>query len=47
MKANYLKIAVGVGAPFKANYPHIAVSVGGPFERRVLTYDLLCSTLYE
>ena len=46
-KADYLEIAVAVGAPLKAKYLRIAVSVGGPFESRVLTYDLLCSTLYE
>ena len=28
-------------------YLYITVSVGGLFESRVLTYDLLCSTLYE
>ena len=33
--------------PLKAKYLHIIVSVEGPIERRVLTYDLLCSTLYE
>jgi len=47
LKANYLQIAVAVGAPLKAKYLHITVSLGGPFESRVLTYDLLCSTLYE
>jgi len=46
-KADYLEIAVAVGAPLKTKYLLIAVSVGGPFESRVLTYDLLCSTLYE
>ena len=45
MKAEYLQIAVAVGGPFKAKYLHSTVSVGGPFESRVLTYDLLCSTL--
>jgi len=35
-----------LGAPFKAKYLHSTVSVGGPFESRVLTYELLCSTLY-
>jgi len=35
-----------LGAPFKAKYLHSTVSVGGLFESRVLTYDLLCSTLY-
>jgi len=47
LKADYLQIAVAVGAPLKSKYLHITVSVGGPFESRVLTYDLLCSTLYE
>jgi len=47
LKADYLEIAVAVGAPLKAKYLYITVSVGGPFENRVLTYDLLCSTLHE
>ena len=47
MKADYLKIAVVVGAPWKAKYLHFTVSLGGPFESRVRTYDLLCNTLYE
>ena len=47
MKAGYRQIAIAVGAPLKAKYLHITVSVGGPFESGVLTYDLLCSTLYE
>jgi len=38
---------VAVEAPLKVKYLHVTVSVGGPFESRVLTYDLLCSTLYE
>jgi len=42
----YLQIAVDVGAPLKAKNLHITVSVGKPFESRVLTYYLLCSTLY-
>ena len=46
LKAEYLQIAVAVGGPFKAKYLHSTVSVGGSFESRVLTYDLLCSTLY-
>ena len=38
MKANYLQVAVVVGAPLKAKHLHIAVLVGGPFERKALTY---------
>jgi len=47
LKANHLQIAVPVGTPLKVKYLHITVSARGPFESRVLTYDLLCSTLYE
>jgi len=47
LKAHYLQIAVAVGATLKAKYLYITVSLGGHFESRVLTYDLLCSTLYE
>jgi len=47
LKANYLKIAVAVGFPLEVKNLHIAVPVSGPFESRVLTYDLLCSTVYE
>jgi len=47
LKAHNLQIAVVVRGPLKAKYLHISVSLGGPFESRVLTYDLLCSTLYE
>jgi len=47
LKADYLQIAVAVGAPFKAKYLHITISVGGHFESKVLAYDLLCSTLCE
>ena len=47
MKADHLHIAVAVGAPLKAKYLHSTVSVWGSFEIKLLTYDLLCSTLYE
>ena len=47
LKRDYLQIAVAVGGHLKAQYLHITVSVGEPFESRVLTYDLLCCTLYE
>jgi len=47
LKANYLQIAVAVGAPLKAKYLNGTVSLGDPSESRVLTYDLRCSTLYE
>jgi len=40
-------VATLVGALLKAKYLHITFSLRGPFESRVLTYDLLCSTLYE
>jgi len=36
LKANYLQIAVAVGAPLKAKYLHIAVSVRGPFTAEYL-----------
>jgi len=45
-KQSTFKLQLLLGAPFKAKYLHSTVSVGGPFESRVLTYDLLCSTLY-
>ena len=45
-KQSTFKLQLLLGAPFKAKYLHSAVSVGVPFESRVLTYDLLCSTLY-
>jgi len=47
LKADYLQIAVAAGARLKAKYLHITLIVGGPFGSRVLTYDLLCSILYE
>jgi len=47
LKTDYLQAAVCVGAPLEDKYLHIRVSVRGPFEIRVLTNDLLCSTLYE
>jgi len=47
LKIDYLQIAVAVGVTLKAKYLHNTVSAGGTFESRVLTYDLLCSTLYE
>jgi len=47
LKSRYLHITVAVGAPLKGKYLHTTISVRGSFESRVLTYDLLCSTLYE
>jgi len=47
LKANYLQIAVAVGAPLEVKNMHITVPVRGPFESKVLTYDLICSTAYE
>jgi len=41
------KLQLLLEAPLKAKYLHITVSVGKGIEGRVLTYDLLCSTLYE
>jgi len=34
-------------APLNAKYLYITVSLGAPLKVRVLTYGLLCSTLYE
>ena len=45
-KQSTFKLQLLLGAPFKAKNLHSTVSVGGRFEGRVLTYDLLCSTLY-
>ena len=45
-KQSTFKLQLLLWAPFKAKYLHSTVSAGGPFESRVLTYDLLCSTLY-
>ena len=36
MKANYLQIAVPVGAPLKVKYLHITVSVGVPLKAEYL-----------
>ena len=47
LKARYFNIIAAVGAALKVEYLHITVFVGGPFESRVVTFDLLCSTLYE
>jgi len=47
LKATYLQIAVVVGATLEAKYMYITVSVGGPFESRILTYDLICSVLFD
>jgi len=40
------KLQLLLEASLKAKYLYITVSVGEPFESRILTYDLLCSTLY-
>jgi len=47
LKSNYLQIVVAVWAPLKAKYLYITVFVGDALESGVLTYDLLCSALYE
>jgi len=47
LEADYLQIAVVVGGPFESKYLHITVFVGGPLKVRLLSCDLLCSTLYE
>jgi len=41
---NY-KLQLFLESPLKEKYLHITVPVGGPFASRILTYDLLCSTL--
>ena len=45
-KQDSYTLQVLLGAPLKAKYQHITVSVG-VFESRIVSYDLLCSTLYE